>query len=33
MRMTRNEGETKKENGGLWTPQEIAAKIDKILMH
>ena len=33
MRMVRGEGETKKENGGLWTPQEIAAKIDKILMH
>ena len=33
MRMVRGEGETKKESGGLWTPQEIAAKIDKILMH
>lgn len=32
MRMVRGEGETKREGGGLWTPQEIAARIDKILM-
>ena len=29
MRMVRNEGVTKGEAGGLWTPQEIAAKIDR----
>jgi NAD(P)-dependent dehydrogenase (short-subunit alcohol dehydrogenase family) len=31
MRMTRTEGVTKKEEGGLWSPEEIAARIDDIL--
>jgi len=31
MKMVRSEGVTKKENGGLWTTQEIARSIDKIL--
>jgi len=31
MRMVRTQGVTKKEAGGLWTPQEIASKIDQIL--
>jgi len=31
MKMVRGEGVTKKENGGLWTPREIARSIDKIL--
>jgi NAD(P)-dependent dehydrogenase (short-subunit alcohol dehydrogenase family) len=31
MRMTRTEGVTKKEEGGLWSPEEIAARIDEIL--
>ncbi|HVP28680.1 MAG TPA: SDR family oxidoreductase [Myxococcota bacterium] len=31
MKMVRGEGATKKENGGLWTPEEIAASLDKIL--
>ncbi len=31
MRMVRTEGATKKDNGGLWTPDEIAARLDDIL--
>lgn len=31
MRLTRTQGVTKKEDGGLWSPEEIAAKIDEIL--
>jgi NAD(P)-dependent dehydrogenase (short-subunit alcohol dehydrogenase family) len=31
MRMTRTEGATKKEDGGLWSPEEIAARIGEIL--
>jgi len=31
MKMVRGEGATKKEDGGLWTPREIARSIDKIL--
>jgi NAD(P)-dependent dehydrogenase (short-subunit alcohol dehydrogenase family) len=32
MKMVRGEGVTKKEAGGLWTPEEIAARIDDILI-
>jgi NAD(P)-dependent dehydrogenase (short-subunit alcohol dehydrogenase family) len=31
MRMVRTEGVTKKDEGGLWTPEEIAARIGDIL--
>jgi NAD(P)-dependent dehydrogenase (short-subunit alcohol dehydrogenase family) len=31
MRMVRTEGVTKKEDGGLWSPEEIAARIGDIL--
>jgi NAD(P)-dependent dehydrogenase (short-subunit alcohol dehydrogenase family) len=31
MRMVRTEGVTKKDEGGLWTPEEIAARIGEIL--
>ena len=31
MKMVRGQGVTKKENGGLWSAQEIASSIDKIL--
>jgi hypothetical protein len=31
MRMVRTEGVTKKQAGGLWTPEEIAAQLDEIL--
>jgi NAD(P)-dependent dehydrogenase (short-subunit alcohol dehydrogenase family) len=32
MKMVRGEGVTKKEAGGLWTPEEIAAHMDEILI-
>jgi len=32
MKMVRGEGVTKKEGGGLWTPDEIAASLDRILL-
>jgi hypothetical protein len=31
MRMTRTEGVTKTDDDGLWTPEEIAARIPEIL--
>jgi NAD(P)-dependent dehydrogenase (short-subunit alcohol dehydrogenase family) len=32
MKMVRGEGATKKEDGGLWTPKEIAGRIEEILV-
>jgi NAD(P)-dependent dehydrogenase (short-subunit alcohol dehydrogenase family) len=32
MKMVRGEGVTKKDAGGLWTPDEIAANLNKILL-
>jgi NAD(P)-dependent dehydrogenase (short-subunit alcohol dehydrogenase family) len=32
MRMVRHKGATKSESGGLWTPQEIASRIQEILL-
>ncbi|MEN8180964.1 MAG: SDR family NAD(P)-dependent oxidoreductase [Myxococcota bacterium] len=32
MKMVRGEGATKKEDGGLWTPEEIASRMDEILL-
>jgi hypothetical protein len=31
MRMVRTAGVTKEEDGGLWTPEEIAARLPEIL--
>jgi NAD(P)-dependent dehydrogenase (short-subunit alcohol dehydrogenase family) len=32
MKMVRGDGATKKEDGGLWTPKEIAGRIEEILV-
>ena len=32
MKMVRGEGATKKEDGGLWTAQEIAGRMGEILV-